>query len=246
MFFIRKYRSKKLINKLINKLLSDETASERYFIQIGSGAGDLDPRSNYRDGFTEIIKNLSLSQNEKIILVEPNPFNIENLNLCWQDFQNSEIFSLCISEKSFANKSLKFYYTEQDAPHYQVASLNFNHVLKHYNNLTKNDLKTIEVPSVDLKSFILNSTKGKQIILLSLDIEGIDAEILLDTDFSDINMSLLSFEYLHLGDKIKLVEDHLKRCGFEYVGLGVDHNGYDHLYKKKIKDDHAQPHSVSE
>ncbi len=218
---------------MINKLLSNQAESERYFIQIGAGAGDLDPRANNRDGFTEIIKSLSLYQNEKIILVEPNPFNMEILNLCWKDFENSEIFSLCISEQSSANKSLNFYYTELDAPHYQVASLNYNHVLKHYNNLKKSDLKIIEIPAVDLKQFIFNATNGNQVILLSLDIEGIDAEILLDTDFSDINLSLLSFEYLHLGDKAKLVENHLKQCGFEYVGLGVDHNGYDHLYIKK-------------
>ena len=28
------------------------------FMQIGAGAGDLDKRSNYRDGFTEFIKKL--------------------------------------------------------------------------------------------------------------------------------------------------------------------------------------------
>ena len=27
------------------------------FVHIGAGAGDLDPAANYRDGFTELVKN---------------------------------------------------------------------------------------------------------------------------------------------------------------------------------------------
>lgn len=42
--------------------------SHSYFVQIGAGAGDLDPRAHHRDGFTEIIKSLSLSSTDKIIL----------------------------------------------------------------------------------------------------------------------------------------------------------------------------------
>jgi hypothetical protein len=46
------------------------------FIQIGAGAGDLDSRASFRDGFTEYVKKIEPSQIERIILLEPNPVNI--------------------------------------------------------------------------------------------------------------------------------------------------------------------------
>ena len=36
--------------------LYDSTNGSGIFIQIGAGAGDLDARSDFRDGFTEFIK----------------------------------------------------------------------------------------------------------------------------------------------------------------------------------------------
>jgi hypothetical protein len=41
------------------------------YIQIGAGAGDLDSRANFRDGFSEYVKKLDTKSISKIILVEP-------------------------------------------------------------------------------------------------------------------------------------------------------------------------------
>lgn len=41
---------------LIKEILSTKKKFTLYFIQVGTGAGDLDPRANFRDGFTELIK----------------------------------------------------------------------------------------------------------------------------------------------------------------------------------------------
>ena len=57
----------------------------RIFIQVGAGAGDQDSRAEFRDGFTEAIKKLELSQTDRVILVEPNPLNIAALKKCWAD-----------------------------------------------------------------------------------------------------------------------------------------------------------------
>lgn len=220
------------IEKLIQRILLTETNQPRYFVQVGAGAGDLDPRVNFRDGFTEVIKKLELSTDDHVILIEPNPFNIDNLRKCWEDFSNKEIFQLGISKKTQSGKLLPFYYSELDGPHYQVASFEPSHVLKHYRSLSMESLEVMSVPSVDLKTIIDRVTQGSHIVLLALDIEGIDAEIILETDFSAINVSLLSFEYLHLGDKSVAVADHLQKCGFRYIGVGIDFKGYDHLYCK--------------
>lgn len=220
------------INILIEKILSAESNTPNYFIQIGAGAGDRDSRAHYRDGFSECIKKSRLGANSHIILVEPNPLNIDKLKECWDGFKNAKIFQLGIVPRAFSKHTLRFFYTELDAPHYQVASFNPQHVLKHYQHLKESDLKTLEIQTIDLKAFVDQVTKGNKIALLALDIEGIDAEIILDTDFASMNVCLLSFEHIHLGNKSEDVSNHLRNSGFEYVGTGVDHNGYDHLYRK--------------
>jgi hypothetical protein len=80
-----------------------------------------------------------------------------------------------------------------------------------------------------LQDFI-NEVTTEQIQLLSLDIEGIDAEILLDIDFNHLKMKYLSFEYGHLGEKRGSVEKHLQDNNYKYLGLGVDYQGFDYLY----------------
>ena len=57
-----------------------------YFIQIGAGAGDRDERLDFKDGFTNFIKNKELNKNDKILLVEANPLNIKKLKECSYDY----------------------------------------------------------------------------------------------------------------------------------------------------------------
>jgi hypothetical protein len=58
------------------------------YIQLGAGVGDKDIATNYKDGFTGFVKNKKLNINDKIILVEANPFNINKLKECWFKFEN--------------------------------------------------------------------------------------------------------------------------------------------------------------
>jgi len=204
----------------------------RFFIQIGAGAGDLDSRADYRDGFTEFIKSNSLLPNDKIILVEPNPLNISTLKKCWSQYQNTEIYELGIVPKNYSGQMLPFYYTQLDAPHFQVASFNSQHVLKHYPELTFDDLIAINIPAMDLEAFVNKSTSGQPISLLALDIEGLDAEVLLDTNFKDMNVDFVSFEHLHLGSKKVDVLNYFEQSGFILCGNGIDHQGFDYLFKK--------------
>jgi len=80
-----------------------------------------------------------------------------------------------------------------------------------------------------LEAFIRSTTTGP-IELLSLDI---DAAVLLDISFDLVDVRYLSFEHLHLGDARERVLHHLATNRFEFVGQGVDHNGYDYLYVKR-------------
>ena len=196
------------------------------FIQIGAGAGDLDSRAQCRDGFTEFIKKLPRERIKKIILVEPNPLNIPLLKECWKDYPESSIYEIGIVPKNYQTNTIELYYCPLDAPHYQVASINKSHIQKHYGNC---EIKSFIIPVKQLEQFI-NEVTTEEIELLSLDIEGIDAEILLDMNFNNFNLKYLSFEHLHLGNDRDSVLAHLKNNNYEFLGLGVDHNGYDYLY----------------
>lgn len=127
---------------------------------------------------------------------------------------------------------MNFYYTEKDAPHFQVASINPQHVLKHYPNLKLENLHIQKIPSIDLGLFIDQIIGNNKIELLSLDIEGIDAEVLLDTNLTEINVNYISFEHLHLGEDKQKVISHFQNSGYIKVGNGIDHSGYDWLYQK--------------
>jgi FkbM family methyltransferase len=199
------------------------------FIQIGAGAGDLDKRANYRDGFTEFIKSLPRNRIKKIILVEPNPLNIPLLRECWKDYKEAIIYEVAILPKNILKNTMELYYCPDDGPHYQVASIIKEHVYKHYG--TNCRLEKFIINCIDLESFINNITND-EIELLALDIEGIDGEVILDLDLNNIKVKYLSYEWLHLGDDTEKVSNKLEKHNYKHLGKGVDHSGYDYLCVK--------------
>ncbi len=197
------------------------------FIQIGAGAGDLDTRANCRDGFTEFVKKLPREKIKKIILVEPNPLNIELLKKCWKDYPQSEIHQIAIVPETHQDTTINLYYCPLDKPNYQVASINKSHIQKHYG--VNCQLDNFVVPVKTITNF-LHEFVSEKIEMLALDIEGIDSEILLELNLKNLKLKYISFEHLHLGEKLETVLDHLKCNNYQYLGLGVDHNGFDYLY----------------
>ena len=200
------------------------------FIQIGAGAGDLDSRANNRDGFAEFIKSIPKKKIKKIILVEPNLFNIKLLKESYKDYLDVVIIIQKLIVPTYYNdKCMKLYYCEDDAPHYQTASIDKNHVLKHYPN---HPLKSIDVECTTIEKIVEMYVTNEEIELLSMDIEGIDQEILFDLNFNKLNLEYLSFEYIHL-KKIEEIKEYLNNNNYIFKGKGIDHSGFDWLYKKK-------------
>lgn len=200
------------------------------FIQIGAGAGDLDIRAGCRDGFSELVKSLPREYIKKIILVEPNPLNIKCLKHCWKNYPESTIYELGIVPRNYSNSNIDFFYCPLDAPHYQVASIDKTHIQKHYG--TDCELKKFNIPVKHLEDFIHGITK-EEIELLVIDIEGIDAEVILDINFNNLKIKYLVFEHLHLGDNTNNVVSKLLDNNYEYLGLGIDHTGFDWLFINK-------------
>jgi len=204
------------------------------FVQLGAGAGDLDPRASNQDGFTNFIKKMPVENVKKIVLVEPNPLNIPNLKECWKDYNMATIHQMAISTCENNETTSKFYYTDNDGPHYQIGSLLRSH---NENSRYKNE----KVNEIDVKvqhiNYFLENQVGTEIELLALDIEGIDVPVILNIDYDKFRIKYLSFE--HLGflknpmDK-DIVFEHLKKKNFEFYGSGCDHNGYDYLFRNKL------------
>ena len=207
--------------------------ADTIYIQVGAGAGDQDSRADFRDGFTEYVKKMPREAVGRILLVEPNPMNIPALKVCWKDYPQAEIYQYGIVPKRYSGTALNFYYLPSDAPHYQVASVNAHHVLKHYRKAVMADLKVMPIETIDLERFLQLAVAGHRVELLCLDIEGIDADVILDTDLKRLNVQSVSFEHLHLGDNRRRVVSHFEESGYEKAGAGIDYNDFDWLYKKR-------------
>ena len=76
------------------------------FFHIGGGAGDLDPSTNFRDGFSEFVKSHK-SKNKKIYIIEANPVNINKLKKSWEKYKSVKIFNFAISANK--KKNLNFF-----------------------------------------------------------------------------------------------------------------------------------------
>jgi FkbM family methyltransferase len=200
------------------------------YIQIGAGAGDRDPRSNFRDGFSEYIKSKNLSADDRIILVEPNPINIPLLNECWKNYRQAEIYPVGVHVDADAHEpqTIRFYYAKEDVPHYHVFSMSYEHVRRHY---PTQEIKFKDVTTVHIQDLLDKAVGADPVEMLALDVEGIDADIVLAIDWTKLNCQNVSIEWLHLGEKADLVANTLAAAGFKFAGIGLDHNGYDHLYK---------------
>ena len=203
-----------------------------YYIQIGAGAGDQDPRVNFKDGFTKFIKNIKLDKNDKILLIEANPLNIKKLKECWKNYENTKIFNLALVDKNFSKKDIKLYYTEDDKPCYQVTSLFYSHVKKHY---PTSKILELHTKTKNINSF-LNTEVGNNIIkYLAIDAEGIDFDLMMDIDYQNFEIQNISFEVLHLNLKQKKkLKEKLMANGYSYFGRGFDPHGYDLMFKKKM------------
>ncbi len=195
------------------------------FIQIGAGAGDRDPNANFIDGFTRMVKALDPATVKRVILVEPNPINIPFLQECWKDYPQAEIFNIGIVPASYTEKTITFYYAKSDGPHFQCTSIKKEHT-------RQSDLGEFIASCETLTEFLHRTVDKTLVDVLALDIEGIDGDVIIDTDWNQFNIDQLSFEYTNLGEQTEIVKQHLEKFNFKYAGIGLDRDGLDWMYKK--------------
>jgi len=200
------------------------------FVHIGAGAGDLDPSTNFRDGFSEFVKN-NKSEQKEIIVVEANPKNIEKLKICWKEYKNVKIFNLAITPNNYLKDNITLYYSQDDKPHYQLLSHNKNHVKYYFPN---SEIKEIKIKTIKIENFLENNFLNLKIDSFSIDVEGLDYRIFMDIDLKKFDIYQFSIEYLHLNknQKKNIVKKFIEN-GYSYYGFGIDHNNLDWLFIKK-------------
>ena len=201
------------------------------YVHIGAGAGDLDAGAHFRDGFSEFVKKND-DQNKKIYLVEANPSNISKLKESWKDYRNVKIFNFAITSSKQDEKRLKFFYSLDDAPHYQQFSNDIEHVKKNYKDLDRIKFKYIDC--VKINDFLDQNFNNEIINFFSIDIEGMDYDVIQDINLKKYEIINFSFEHLHLNiyQKIEVFKKFLK-FNYSYNGSGIDHNDFDWTFRKK-------------
>ena len=200
------------------------------FVHIGAGAGDQDESEKFRDGFSELVKNYKCKKKE-IFVAEANKKHIKLLKKCWKNYKKTKYFFYAIVPNNYKKKNLYLFYSVQDSPFYQKLSFDINHVRKIYPN-TK--IKKKRIKTKKIKDFI-KKFDNKKIDYFSIDVEGLDFQIIMDIDLKKYNITNLSFEHRHLTIKQKgLIIKKLTSAGYSYNGFGVDHNNQDWTFKKEM------------
>lgn len=159
-----------------------------------------------------------------LLLVEANPLNIDKLKICYQNYNNVIIEEVGITPTN--DEVLKFYYSNNNYPDYQISSFDINHLIKH----KLDNIHYFEIKCKTLTS-LLESYDLYELDYLFIDIEGVDAEVLLSLDLSKFDIKNIQIEILHLGSKNDDVLEYFKSHGYTMKD-GIDFYNYDKMFTK--------------
>ena len=164
--------------------------------------------------------------NQKVLLVEPVPYNYQILE---NDYKNNE--NIFISRNAIFDEAKKdnFYHVKKDSikklgKHWasQIGSFDKNHILNHKNkrfDITDDDIQITEVEFITfqdlVKKYSINSINKLQI-----DVEGAEYKIMHSIDYNKIKIKNIFFESKHFdgtfteGEKLKEIKDKLISNGY--------------------------------
>jgi FkbM family methyltransferase len=157
-------------------------------IQIGANRGN--------DDISELIGN---QQPNKLILVEPMKLHNNALNTFYGWVHNKFIENVVIDIES--GKDVEFFYHDNDAPNYEISSLNKDHFFpKHPHVLSNDGLRSFFIKSVNIND-LFRKYDLKHIDILFIDAEGHDDAIIKSLEFDTFfKINKIYFENLHIKD----------------------------------------------
>jgi FkbM family methyltransferase len=182
-----------------------------YIVQIGAGAGADHATKMYQHG-------------AKMLFVEANPLHINALQ---SQYPDSQIKNVAIVPSLIAEKPITMYYSVLDGPNYEVTSTLQSHVLKH--GYPQESIKSFTCETMTLSKLL--DEVGAPLFALLLDIEGVDEDVLLDTNLSNYDIANIQVEILHIRDMRALTE-HMAHHGYVITNKSFDQNGYDRIFAR--------------
>ena len=171
----------------------------RSVIQIGANYGDDDLSWYLKKNCPEL---------DFALFIEANSIHVPRLKECYKNYENAIIENIAVKVPDNPSEELTIYYHTNDAPQYGIASCNIEHIYKHMEfvpYLKDGEIKSFTVPCVTMED-LFEKYNIKELDWLLLDVEGIDAELLLSFNWNKYKIKRVDFEHLHLGqykDQIK-------------------------------------------
>ena len=163
---------------------------------------------------------------QKILLVEPVPYNYQILENEYKDHPDILICKNAILDKA---KKDNFYYVKKDSisklgKHWasQIGSFDKKHILNHKNkrfDIQEEDIQTVEVEFITfsdlIKKYSINS-----IDKLQIDVEGAEYAIMNSINYQETKINKIFFESKHFdgtfteGNKLKEIKEKLISSGY--------------------------------
>tara|TARA_R110000751_G_scaffold110053_1_gene207476 strand:+ start:2296 stop:3048 length:753 start_codon:yes stop_codon:yes gene_type:complete len=200
-------------------------------IQIGTADGD-DEVFSYlqKNGF----------DNYNVYFIEPNKYSRPLIEEQYENLKNKAIFPIAITHydgdvdmffdsnyetgRSY-HSSVRASFSKNDEQAYS-----FPEVLGH----KKEEIKKVRVPCLTLNTFMLKYVQpDTEIEHLFIDAEGCDCDIVSKTDFSNLIINNITFEYIHAGG----VNGGMGKKEFRDAVQNLQENGF-YLEKTEIEADY--------
>jgi FkbM family methyltransferase len=160
------------------------------------------------------------------LFVEANSFHIEDLKKCYENYKNVVIENIAIKDPSHPEDTLTIYYHTNEYPHYGIASSNIKHLEKHMEfcpHLQGGQVESFIVSCITLDD-LFKKYSIYDLDILFLDIEGIDAEVLLSFDWEKYSIKRVEFEYIHLGEHEVAIKKMFSDMGYSQTDSLHEYN----------------------
>ena len=170
-------------------------------------------------------------KNQKILLVEPVPYNYNKLK---EDLKHLDNIQICTNAIFSENKLSKFYYVREESisklgKHWAsgIGSFNKNHILDHKSKRFKIEEKDIVEIEIEFITFddLVKKFSISSIYKLQIDAEGAEYEILKSIQYNKIDINSIQFEFKHFdgtfsqGEKLEEIKKKLIAEGYKLEQL---------------------------
>ena len=186
-------------------------------VQVGANKGNDELSQYIQNNYEEIDFGL---------FVEANSFHVEDLKKCYEKYENIIVENIAIKIPSQNQDTLTIYYHTNEHPHYGIASCDIEHLKKHMEwcpHLQGGEIKSFDVSCITLNS-LFEKYSITELDILFLDIEGIDAEVLLTFDWKKYSIKKVEFEQLHLGEYRDAIRNMMIGMGYCQVDSLHEYN----------------------